>query len=311
MWALALAVFAGLALLWTLPVAPEPARWLMLVAVTVPAQLTPALPLAGGVAAVHVAWRWRREGALVGLAASGLGTRVLLVPAVLLGLLGLLLTGLWTHQVSVRAHQLRQQWLTETTASVALLPGQPIEVGDWTLLPQSVSGEQAEQVLLVGPELAGSARTARVGQAGDAVALVLTDGVLFDGSDRLTFTRYVHPLTLQQDRRIQLDERSSLELARVVARTREAGRDASYEAAVLHKRSTHPLVALLLPVALLPLAGGRRPALGTVAAGLGWLVMIRVGDQLAQVLGAWPSALAGAGFVALWGVFAWLRWRER
>lgn len=301
---------AATRLLWESPVAPSPAAWAVVSLTSALAMAGLAVGLGGAVAVVEGLRRLDETGAWVGLRATGIGGRGLVRAAAAVGIGVLLLSGiasLWAEPALRRAGR---RVLQAEAAEAALWPGRPLQAGAVQVLPRSLQGREARQVELRVETAAGHAETARMGRSpAGRLVLELGPGLLIDRTTEVRWERWVLDVTGSTDR-IQLDERSTPELAEVARRTAAAGGDPRYEQAVWLKRWLHPLGMALLPLALLPGAVGRRPWGQVGLAVLVWVIAVRGGDLLTGTLGV-GAAAAGPVAVALWTLVAWARWRDR
>lgn len=306
------AVLSGLRLLHEAGVV-DFATWCWAVLLAIPASASIAVPVAGAVGAVAALSRWVGEGAWAGARAAGVAGARLLGPALALGLVGGITTAAFTGWIEPAVRRTAHVTLAEAASRTRLWPGVATEIGPVVVLPDRVATGVAHDAFLGAPGALGTARRVRVVAASDGPALELSDGVLVitgDPAATLRFTRWTRPLPARSPR-LELAERTSADLLEVVRRTEADGRDASYERAVLHKRWLHPLATLLLPLALLPLGAGRRPAAGLGLAALGYLVSVRAGDHLAAAVGGLAAASTGPLFVVAVGMVAWARWDDR
>jgi hypothetical protein len=311
--AVAVAVAVGVAALWRADLVLDVDTWGRWVALAVPAASPLLIPAATAFAGVAVLARWQAEGAWTGLRGCGVAGRTLLPAAVALGLLGAVGAASMTHFGEPWARREARAAVEEPWLRVGLWPHRTTRLGPLTVRPERVADGWAEDVLFTVGDQVGSARRLRVVRAGDGAAVELRDGVLVGPVDhpwRLRWTTWVR--TLPADRpRVQLNERWTGDLRAAAARTEAAGGSASYEWAVYYKRWLHPVAAFLLPWALLPLGAGRRPYLAAALCGVGYLVAVRAGDHLANVVGGLPAAAAGPTFVLVLGLVTWARWWDR
>lgn len=306
------AVVTGVGALWRNDLVVDGPTWWALVALSVPATSPwwiPAATAVGGLAALS---RWRDTGAWVGLRAAGIGGAALVWAALAWGVIGGLGTALAGHTWAPGARRAVARLSAEPWRRMSLWPGHAVRIGDLTILPSTVHEGWVGDVLLVGGDRIGGARRMRVTEVGGVPALEVKDGS-WTGVDpvpwRVTFESWVRPLAVDSPR-VELDQRSTADLAASAARTEAAGGGAAYEWAVYWKRWLHPFAALLLPVALLPLGARRNGWAWAAAVGVGYLAAVRLGDLATAVMGA-AGAWTGPVWVAAVGVVAWLAWRDR
>jgi hypothetical protein len=308
------AVVAGVRALWSEGVVVDPVTWLLVVVYAVPPMASVALPAAGAVGVVAALSRWSDEGAWGGVRASGTNGRRLVPAVVALGLVLVALTSLVTMVAEPAARRATARQLAVAAEGVSLWPGAHAELGALSARPEGASADWAERVWFGAPGLVATAGQARVVRGPeDRLAVEMIDGVVLVDAGvpvRMTFEHGFRELAPASTPRLELDQRTWSELVAVASRTERSGRDASYEWSILYKRVLHPWVALLLPLALLPAATGRRPMLSVGAAAVGYLVAVRVGDQLAPGIGAPLAAAFGPAFVCAWSVVAWARWED-
>ncbi len=291
------------------PVAPRLGDVVRIVAALLPGLAALLVPAAFLVGITVAAGRWRADGTWTALRALGVPARRLLPRLLLAGAVLSVATGGLTHLAAPAGRRAAARALAEAAAEVRLVPGRFATAGD-AVVHRDLDGG----VFLAAGDLAASARSGGLGAEGDRVVFALEDGVLAGPSGlQVAFARGRVPLTLPRpDRRVEIEERSDREIAALVARMRASGRDPSAEATILWKRTTLPLLCLLLPWVALPLGlrWGGRPAhaMGVVVAT--W-TLVRTGDALHGVLGPPAAAslpLAGLGLLA--GAL-WIRWRDR
>lgn len=291
------------------PITPGLRTWCAVVAGAVPAAWSMALPAAALVGTVAGLSRWVEQGGWTGLRAAGIGGRSLVPALVAVGFAAALPTlGMTTWGEPWVRRLVRR--LASDDVAVELRAG-PVAVGEIELWPARMNDGTAEEVFLAGRSVVGVARSARI-EVDPEPRLVLSDGRIASttSSWRMSFRRWKKPLRVEPHR-IEMPERTTSELAEQVRRTRAAGRDASYEQAVLLKRALHPVAVLLLPVSAAPIATMKRPGLGLAAIGIGYLVAVRLGDHLAAGAGAVLAAAVGPVFVAVVGAVLWARWGDR
>ena len=264
-------------------------------------------PLLLGAASVWTLWRWSEEGTWNQLMAWGMGGREMGRFALALGTaglgVGLVLCHGWGPMCRSQARDAGMwvQW-----------PGPgPVQLGDWTIWPQSVDGAVASDVYLRRDGMEVWAETAELVWMDEAPGVRWTQGrAELSSGPRLRFESWTHSLVPGQ-RRVQLNERSSGDLARVASRTAESGGRSAYEWSVLYKRWTWPLVALLAPWALVPWSLRRRVVSSSAVTLLGALLMVRVGDGFVASVGPLVASCAAPFWVAAIGCWGWVTWRDR
>ena len=238
----------------------------------------------------------KRNGAWHALAACGVSGRQVGVLALVPGLLGFGVALWLTQQVQPMAHRALARALT---GQVVPSGAQVHRTGGATVWTTD------EGVLWVD---AVGVTTARVAETGRGT-VVLRDGrwMSRDSVMAASFATY-RPTG---GNRVELDGRSTDDLAAAAARTSAAGRDASYEWAVWWKRWLQPLGLLWMPWALVPVALGRRPWLHVGLLACAVAVVVRLGDGAATWIG--PVAVASTGPLTLFlcGLVGWAAWNER
>ncbi|MBW1879283.1 MAG: hypothetical protein JRJ84_13050 [Deltaproteobacteria bacterium] len=311
--AVAVAVVVGVAALWRADLVVDGRTWWRWVALAFPAAGPLLIPAATGFAGVAVLARWRAEGSWTGLRGCGIAGRNLLPAVVAWGILGAVGTGCMTHFGEPWARREAQAAVEAPWLRVGLWPGRTTRLGPLSVRPGRVADGWAEDVLFTVGDQVGFAGRMRLVRVGDGAAVELRDGVLVGPVDhpwRLSWSTWVRALPAHQPR-VQLNQRRTSDLRAAAARTEAAGGAAGYEWAVYFKRWLHPVAALLLPWALLPLGAGRRPTLAAALCGVGYLLVVRAGDHVAEVVGGLPAAAAGPCFVVVLGLVTWARWRDR
>lgn len=292
------------------PARPPPEALPALALASLPLTWSATLPLAAMLGLSAGLWRWRRDGQWATLRASGVGGGALLRPGLPFALALAILVSALTHRVEPAARAATKQALS---ASLQLVPGRLVSVGPLTLLADAVDGEALRGVSFAlegaeGEVVGGAARAGRL----TPEALELSGGRLHHPGPpdvQLDFERL--RLRLEPaERRVELVEKGSAELAGLISRMRADGKNAGYEQAVLAKRWSWPVACALLLLACPPLVLGGRPA-AVVALPLVYWSMVRGMDGLARELGgglaAWAPALALAALVSA----LWWRWEER
>ncbi len=292
-------------------VVPRPGVWMQLAGLSMLAGLAivaPAALTAGGVSALA---RWKESGAWIGLRSMGIRGHQLAPAALVLGLLGAMLAGLGTQWIGPASRaQIRE--LGRLPSAVELVPEAELRVGSVQLIAGGVEAGWATRLFFAGEDAVGSAERGRLIAHADGAALELVQGVLASAKPvpvRLSFRRWVLPL--DHPPRVELDELTGAELLARAQATAATGNDASYEHAVAYKRWLHPLAMFLLPFSLLPLGVTRHPMAAVGAAGVLYLVAVRVGDQLVYQVGAVAAASTGPLAVAILGILLWAGWKDR
>ena len=308
------AIVAATRLLWGDSGMLDVTTWAVLVMCAIPASWSVVLPASGAVAVVTTLGRWVEEGAWLGWRATG-GRGRALVPAVFIvgGCVGLA-TGVMT--LSLEPWLLRQarSVLIGAVAEVELSPGSMVEMGGVAIRPARRVGSMYEDVFWASDRVRGQADRMGFRQHGDGLSLEVERGRMLGTSPhpwKLEFEHWTRPLERMEGPRLELNQRSYGEMKSLIEKTREAGRDASYEEAVLLKRFTLPLAFSLVPFALLPLGRMRWRGMGLMSAGLAMLIVIRLGDFGSVWLGSVGSAFASVGFVGAVAAVSWLGWGSR
>jgi hypothetical protein len=302
------AVVAGIASLQGEASLADVGTWVTVVGLALPSTWAIAVPAAAVAAPVAAVAGWMDEGSWTGLAAAGRAGRRLVPGVLAVGLLAGAVTFGMVGWVDPTARRAAHRLVAASADHAALYPGITAVIDGVTVRPAAVVDGVAEDVFLADDGAVGTARKLSV-QDGQ---LVLEDGRIARTSGvpwRVGFRRWTRPLPAGGRERVELSERTNPDLAVFVAR--EGDRDRGYERAVWLKRYVHPLVTAVAPCALLPLAAAARPLLAIGAAGVGYLVAVRLGDQLAGVAGPALAAATGPIYVAVVGGVAWARWRDR
>ncbi len=290
---------------------PGPGLLSLLVPALAPSALELALPVAFLVGLMAGYGRWHAEGTWIALRAAGLGGRRLVLPALIPAALVALLLATSTHLLAPAGRRAAARGLADAASAMELVPGRFVQAGEALLL----RGDDGA-LLVASDRAASTARSGTLISREGGLLLRLEHGRIHGLSDQpleLDFATAEIPIPVTTSgRRVELAERSSAELAALVERMRGRGRDASYEHCVLLKRSTLPLVPLLLPLLALPLAlrWGGRPSHSLLVV-LGYWSLLRLGDLACHSIGAPLAAclpLLGLGLAA---ALLWLRWRDR
>jgi lipopolysaccharide export LptBFGC system permease protein LptF len=277
----------------------------------VPAALELALPLAFLVGLVVALGRWHEDGTWTALRACGVGGRLLLRPALLCALGVALLLATLGHGVVPAGRRAASARLVRACAEVTLPPGGFLPLAG-AMLHRPPSGGLAASL---GDGFL-SAEDGRLEPRDGGVLLQLGRGEALlggAGAPTLRFEAAAVPLALRaSSRRVELAERTDAELRALVRRRAASGQDAAYPRLILLKRSSLAVALLLLPAVVLPMAlrwGGR--VLPVVGVALFTWSLVRVGDGLAALIGAWPAA--ALPLLGLAGVAAalWAGWRDR
>jgi len=289
------------------PVMPPPDTLLRLLLASVPVVLGTGLPLAVLAAISSVLSRWEEEGSWLTLQACGLSGRALLPGLVLLGLGTAGASYALAHHLEPAARSSLRESLREGLLPVA---GRPIDLGGGMVVAERVDGDQLRDVFFASDAegLVGSARSARF----DGDALLLSEGRAHAPGPpevAVSFEEARVPIQVP-DARVELVERSTQRLRELVERMEQGGRDATYERAVLTKRTAWPVSAGLFALLAAPLALRRR-AHRVAAVVLGYWVAVRLCDGATTVLGGvvagWTPTI-GLGVLTL---LTWMRWDER
>jgi lipopolysaccharide export LptBFGC system permease protein LptF len=314
--ALVLLAMTGLALqaatlLLGSAVMPSLGDTLRILLALLPAAMELALPIAFLVGLAVGYGRWHGDGTWTALRASGVAARGLLPAALLLGVVLAGALAWTTHQLAPEGRRGAARAVTRAASAAELVPGRFLSVGDTVLTEPPQGG-----LLLAHDEVRLYARRGALLPRDGGLLLELEGGQAlgpWEHGLQLSFERASIPLPRAGGgRRVELAERSGAELAELVRRMDSKGKDASYEHAVLLKRSTLPLAALLLPLIALPLGlrWGGRPG-GILGVAVGYWVLLRLGDAATSTLGPHLSACLPALGLALVAVVLWASWRDR
>ena len=306
------AVLQGSQTLLAEAVVPPPGPWLLLCLLGAPLTWSLVVPASASVGVVWALQRWVRAGSWIGLMGSGVRGGQLGPAALGMGLAACLLTGALTLGLEPLLHRGAQR-LVHEAGEVRLAANVPVRLGPLTVIASESDGEWARDVFLARADWVGTAAAARIVGSADGPVLELLDGVgaaTTGRTRRIRWQRWQVPLG-RSDRRIQMSERTHADLAAQALRTEQDGRSAAYERAVLYKRFLHPLSALWMPLAVLPLGAGRRPGWAIAVVATVHVAIVRLADHLAVFVGPVASASSGLCFIALVGVVAWWRWSDR
>ena len=299
------------------PILPEPSVLLLATLLLSPSLLLSLLPMALLLGWLVLLRRWEEDGTWTGLAAAGLRGRRLIPSALASGLLVALGMAWMAHALAPAARRASGSLLAESSSPSHLLPGRVLQSSSFTMLRSPAGWVFFESAR---DSLSGIASGAELLPSSEGWRVEMADGRVFleeEGTsgevDRLSFRRASLPLDARpQARRLELDEREDRELLRLARRRESVGVSGAYERNILHKRSTHPIGTLLLPLLALPLGLGRRgrPVVGLVIV-LTWWTLVRIGDRLCFTLGAPLASLFPVLGVLLGSALLWGRWRER
>lgn len=298
-------------LLLAAPALPSPASTLGLVLALLPAALEHTLPVAFLVGLTVAYGRWHAEGTWTALRCAGVSGRRLVLPVLIPALLLTALTALTSHLLAPSGRRAAARGLTEAASAVELVPGRFVDIGGVVLHRPLAGGllvSRGEAVLL--------AEQGSLSARSDGLLLELEHGRLLDLGDptlSLSFATAAFPIPVSSTgRRVELAERSDAELAELVGRMRSRARDPSYEQGVLLKRSTMPLLPLLLPLVALPLGlrWGGRPS-HTMLVVVGTWTLLRIGDASSSLLGAHLAASMPLLGLTLAAGLLWAGWRDR
>ena len=291
------------------PVVPGPVDLARVVGAQAPslaALLVPAALLAGVTVATG---RWAADGTWTALRAAGVPARRLLPSLLLAGALLTLGTAVLTHVAAPAGRRAAARALAHAASEVRLVPGRFVPAGGAVIHRDPDGG-----LFLASGDLAAFARSGGLTAEGDRVALALDDGVLEGPAGvQAAFARARVLLDLPRpDRRVEIEERSDGEIAALTARMEADGRDPSYEATILWKRSTLPLLCLLLPLAALPLGlrWGGRPSHAMAVVVAVWS-LVRIGDALCGAIGPPVAASLPLAGLACLSAGLWAGWRDR
>ncbi len=289
-------------------VLPDPGALALAVLALLPSLLSMVLPIALLLGLMLGYGRWSSEGTWIALRASGLPARRLLAPALLLGLTTALLMAGLTHLAAPAGKRTAARAMMQAASQVRLVPGHFVAVGDG-VLHRTTGGS----IFAARGDVALQARGGSLRSDGQGLLLELGSGRLLSEELALAFDSAIMPMELPaNERRVELEERDSPSLWRLVERQRTRGRDASYANTILLKRTTLPLAAALLPILALPLGlrWGGRPwhAMGVVAA---YWALVRLGDQLSAALGPQLAASLPLLGLLLAATALWASWTDR
>jgi lipopolysaccharide export LptBFGC system permease protein LptF len=294
------------------PVLPAASTLVAATLALAPSLLAFMLPLALFVGCLGCFRRWRLAGVWTGLEATGLAARKLVAPIAVAGLGVMLVALLLDHTLAPAGCHASARMLAESTASLRLVPGRFVPAGKAVLLAMPEGGVFASD----GSGSAVVSQTATIVPEGGGLRLGMEQGRALPAGKTPVFAAFERgdlPLVGPGgSRRLDLEERSDSSLVQVARKREAAGKDASYERALLHKRSTGPLAGLLLPLLAIPLGlrwGGKSThAVATVAA---WWALVRIGDQGCAVLGPLIAAFLPVFGLAAATLLLWSTWRER
>ncbi|MCP4806409.1 MAG: LptF/LptG family permease [Proteobacteria bacterium] len=284
------------------PVTPGPdvASRLLLCALPVVASTGGPLAVLTGFGAALMGWR--RAGRWRALMASGVGASQLVPGVLALALLVGSLTATCTHRLEPQARASARDALLEPLRP---RPGRLLSVAGLALHAEQVEGDLLLELFFAVEDTVGSARA---GELTDE-ALVLHDGRVLAGETLVEFDLLRIPLP-EPSPRVQLVERSDAALADLVERMIASGKDARYEASILHKRTSWPVGAALLILMAPPLVLGRR-TLALAVSPVVFFGLVRLCDHAVGSLGALGSAWLPVGLLVLANLAAWTGWRDR
>ncbi|MBN1335597.1 MAG: LptF/LptG family permease [Deltaproteobacteria bacterium] len=291
------------------PVVPGPGALLDGVLGGMPALLVLWLPLAFLVGIAVATGRWASDGTWTALSAAGVPARRLL-PALLLAGTCLAAGSAFTaHLVAPAGRRAAARSLALAASDVRLVPGRFVPVKD-AVIHRGLDGD----LFFASGDLAALARSGGLSAEDDRVVVTLDHGLLQGPAGfRASFERARLWIDLPRPgRRVEIEERSDREILDLVARMQARGQDPSHESAVLWKRSTIPLICLLLPFVALPL-GLRwkgRPAQIMVVGVAAWS-LVRIGDASCRVIGPPAAATLPLVGLSLLAVALWTGWRDR
>ncbi len=293
------------------PVLPDSTSFLLGLVNLLPSMLGLLFPVAFLVGMTVAFGRWQGDGTWTALRASGRNAAGMLAHASILGLGVAVLTGLVGSWLAPMGNREAAGILDDAALSVRLVPGSFLDLGE-TVVYRITDGSLFVHM----PGMAMVARSGVLERQETGMAILLREGRIIGESERasrISFQSAQFPLEVAAaTRRIQLNERSFVELLDLVRRMERAGKDASYEKTVMFKRLGQPIAVLLLPLVAIPLGlrlGGRPLHLMGVV--IWYWVLVRLGDQLCGVLGPLVSAsLPMVGLLFLSGLL-WAGWRDR
>lgn len=270
----------------------------------------------------------QEDRAWLGLGTLGVGGNNLLRPIVLWLGLGVLANGAVAHLFEPLARARLRDVRALAAARVEVVEGRTLHLGDWYV------SADAGRLHFVNAAWMGSAGTWRIEAAEGAVVATLTDVAVhaLDGSAQAQAASVVVPVPLHTSGvRVEVAERTSPDLLRVVDRTPTTGSGRTYERWILWKRTLLPLGLLPVGLLLAPLALGQRrtpparssvldavrtpsrwPLLLLVAAPVLTLwVQVRVLDRAVGELGLPVGSALLIGPWLLAAAWTWWRWEAR
>ncbi|MBT3222589.1 MAG: LptF/LptG family permease [Proteobacteria bacterium] len=308
------AVIGGVRCLGTEAVVPDLATFGALTSLAIPISWSIIIPIAALAGYVLALAKWVDEGAWTGLSAMGKGGRTLLPSAISAGVLVAVGTASMTLWLEPAARQLARGQLLEASAGYSLSPGATLEIGGMQIRASAMEDGWARELLFSNAALVGMASRGRLVSTKYGLALELERGsmaTLQDPPTRISWDRWVRPLPPIRPPRLEIHEQTTRGLSAQAKNSEQLGLNAYYEWAVFWKRFFHPLAALLLPMAMMPLATRKRPAMAIGAISVGYLVAVRLGDTLAFGVGGILAAMSGPLFITLAGLVLWWAWRDR
>ena len=300
----------AMALVIRSPIVPDPADFALALLALSPSLLPLLLPIALLLGLSVGLGRWWQDGTWSALRATGIAGRQLLGAALLLGLATAIVMLIVTHTAAPRGYRLVGEITSRAASRARLLPNHFLRLDDTVLL------KRADGSLFVFDRDMAILSQGQLRQGEGGLDLLLEHGVLLGPTDRpalVEFQQASLPLTFNPpDRRIQLIERGTPELTKLVTRMVANGKDASYEKTVLLKRWTLPAAAMLLPFLALPmgLRWGGRPSHSLMLVMAYWM-LVRIGDASCGTLGATSASTLPLVGLSLGAVLLWARWPDR
>ena len=288
--------------------------WLWLAFLAAPSNASILLPGSVLVAVVTTMRRWSQEGGWIGLNALGLGGRGLFSAVLSISLVVVVLTALSTLILEPMSRRSSRAVLAESVSDIILTPGVPAQVGGLSVSVRPERENGAQAVFFAADGVIGFAQDLSLLTVKEEAWVSMSDGSLvFDTEPqtRIGFSEWTRPLSLPQSRRLELDERTTLELLTVVNRSEQSTAASAYEWSVLFKRFAHPLAMFPLLFAGVPLGRTSRFGMNTGLFGLGYLLAVRAGDALAASVGPVLSASTGFVYTFVFAMVLWAKWRER
>ncbi len=245
------------------------------------------LPIAVAVALVSSLQRWRTEGTWEGLQSLGIGGTALLPAVSFLVVVVGLATSCLTHWAAPAG----QEWVADLLAEEARpRSGELVQLGDWKVVAERVSGDRLEGVLAVTSEAACAAPEGRLNR--DSGHLELVDGEMVWWGElpvRMTWKKA----------QWRMDSAASA-----------PARHPSYQRSIFLKRTSWPIAVGLILLWAVPATLSGRNWLPLCVFLLFW-AMTRTMDHMAGSTGAFMAAWLPTFVLAVGTIRSWLTWSER